>query len=108
HQTGLWGYTSYLASVNADSFRLAQRWFYQALIATGAVEGLAGWAIHRLAWDNYFIIWLFLAVLLFLPGFVYTESRLKHYLEAHDALPYDYVAPDDAPRPKRRKGFKDL
>ena len=108
HQTNFWGYTSYLASVNADSFRLAQRWFCQALIVTGALEGAAGWIIHRLSWDNFFIIWLFVAVLLFLPGFVYTESRLKQYLEAHHQLPYDYVAPDDVPKPKRRKGFKDL
>ena len=25
HQSGFWGYTSYLAGVNAESFRLAQR-----------------------------------------------------------------------------------
>ncbi|MDP0529129.1 hypothetical protein [Lacticaseibacillus paracasei] len=108
HQSGFWGYTSYLAGVNAESFRLAQRWFCQALIITGALEAGAGWLIHFLAWDNFFIVWLFLAILLFLPGFVYTETRLKHYLQAHDALPYDYVSPDDAPKPQRKKGFKDL
>ena len=80
HQSGFWGYTSYLAGVNAESFRLAQRWFCQALIITGALEAGAGWLIHFLAWDNFFIVWLFLAVLLFLPGFVYTETPMMHCL----------------------------
>ncbi len=107
HQSGFWGYVLSCRG-ECRKFSLGTTLVCQALIITGALEAGAGWLIHFLAWDDFFIVWLFLAVMLFLPGFVYTETRLKHYLQAHDALPYDYVSPDDAPKPQRKKGFKDL
>jgi len=99
----LYGYTSYLAGVNEQAFHLAQKWARQTLLLTGLILVLAGWAIRALHWDNFFVLWLFIAVLSFLPVFVQTESRLKKYLMSIDALPEDYVDPDEALKSRGRR-----
>lgn len=109
---GIFGYTSYLASVTDDGFARAQTWCRNSLFMTGLGELLLGAGIHYLQWDRFFIIWLFLAALAFLTPYLYTESRLKRYLIAHDALPDDYVDPDEALRQRsaqrqRTEGLRD-
>ncbi|KRM72994.1 SdpI family protein [Lacticaseibacillus brantae] len=101
--SSLYGYTSYLASVNETGFHLAQKWARQTLLLTGIVLVLAGWAIRCLQWDKFFILWLFIAVLSFLPVFVQTETRLKKYLISIDELPVDYVDPDEALKNRGRR-----
>jgi len=93
---GLYGYTSYLASTTAESFKLAQKWARQTLLMTGVLEIIAGLIVRQLKWENFFFIWLIVAVLLFLPVFTRTEQRLKQYLKKRGELPADYVDPDVA------------
>jgi hypothetical protein len=63
---------------------------------------LLGLFIHWLHWDNFFIIWLFLSVLLTVGIFAYVETKLKKYLIDRDELPRDYVDPDNNLAHKRR------
>ncbi|MFD1430560.1 MULTISPECIES: SdpI family protein [Lacticaseibacillus] len=109
--SSFYGYVSYLARVTDEGFVLAQKWARNALLVTGTLEIAAGAAIRALHWEGFFIIWLILAVLLFLPMFTYTESKLKQYLTAHDAMPTDYVDPDEALKARSahryRQGYRD-
>ena len=76
----LYGYMSYLASVNKDSFRLAQKIASWASIATGALAVLIGLLIHFLHADRYFFLWLLLVPLFILAPILFTEKKLQSFL----------------------------
>ncbi|KRL14303.1 hypothetical protein [Schleiferilactobacillus perolens] len=95
-------YKSYLASTNEAAFKYAQQQARNAHLIIGGGTLLLGLFIHWLHWDNFFIIWLFLSVLLTVGIFAYVETKLKKYLIDRDELPRDYVDPDNNLAHKRR------
>ncbi|WP_179395000.1 hypothetical protein [Lacticaseibacillus absianus] len=107
HVSGFYGYTSYLASITPTGYAKSQRWARQALLVTGALEVGAGLLIHQLGWDRLFLLWMIVAVFLFLPMFTYTERRLKAYLRETDQLPVDYVDPDEALKHKSKRRYEE-
>lgn len=102
----IYGYLSYLAQVNKDSFKFAQKRASYSLIAVGVLQMILGVIIYLLNWDRFFLIWLLTFYLFILIPIVYTEKSLKQFLIKRNELPHDYVDPDKIKR-KRTKGFKD-
>ncbi|ERL66374.1 hypothetical protein [Schleiferilactobacillus shenzhenensis] len=88
-------YKSYLASTNAAAYAYAQQQARNAHLAIGGGTVLLGIFIHWLHWDNFFIIWLFLSVLITVSIFAYVETKLKKFLIKRHELPRDYVDPDE-------------
>lgn len=102
----IYGYLSYLAQVNQDSFKFAQKRASWYCILFGFIQALLGVIIHYLNWDRYFLIWLLTFYLFILLPIVYTEKSLKTFLSKRHELPHDYVDPDQV-KHKRTKGFRD-
>lgn len=102
----LYGYLSYLAQVNKDSFKFAQKRASFYLILTGLIQLLLGVVIHQLKWDRFFLIWLLTFYLFIIIPIAWTETSLKKFLLKRHELPPDYVDPDKI-KHKRTKGFKD-
>ena len=102
----IYGYLSYLAQVNQDSFKFAQKRASWYCILFGFIQALLGVIIHYLNWDRYFLIWLLTFYLFILLPIVYTEKSLKTFLSKPHELPHDYVDPDQV-KHKRTKGFRD-
>src|SRR5699024_12869506 len=87
----IYGYLSYLAQVNQDSLKFAQKrasWYY---ILFGIIPALLGVIIHYLNWDRYFLIWMLTFYLFILLPIVDTDKRLKTFLSNRYELPHDYV-----------------
>ena len=102
----IYGYLSYLAQVNKESFKFAQRMASLYCILFGLIQVVIGLIIHFLNWDRYFLIWLLTFYLFILLPIVYTEKSLKKFLIKRHELPPDYVDPDKVKR-QRTKGFRD-
>lgn len=102
----IYGYLSYLAQVNKDSFKFAQRKASLYCILFGLIQVAIGVIIHYLNWDRYFLIWLLTFYLFILLPIVFTEKSLKSFLSELHELPHDYVDPDQVKR-QRTKGFRD-
>lgn len=102
----LYGYLSYLAQVNRDSFKYAQRKATLAFFVIGLIQFLLGLAIHLLNADRFFIIWLLTFYIFLLLPIIWTEKSLQKFLKKNNALPHDYVEPDKIKRHKT-KGFRD-
>lgn len=102
----IYGYLSYLAQVNKESFKFAQRRASLYCILFGLIQVVIGLIIHFLNWDRYFLIWLLTFYLFILLPIVYTEKSLKNFLLKRHELPPDYVDPDKVKR-QRTKGFRD-
>ena len=102
----IYGYLSYLAQVNKESFKFAQRRASLYCILFGLIQVVIGLIIHFLNWDRYFLIWLLTFYLFILLLIVYTEKSLKKFLLKRHELPPDYVDPDKVKR-QRTKGFRD-
>ena len=102
----IYGYLSYLAQVNKESFKVAQRRASLYCILFGLIQVVIGLIIHFLNWDRYFLIWLLTFYLFILLPIVYTEKSLKKFLLKRHELPPDYVDPDKVKR-QRTKGFRD-
>ena len=102
----IYGYLSYLAQVNKESFKFAQRRASLYCILLGLIQVVIGLIIHFLNWDRYFLIWLLTFYLFILLPIVYTEKSLKKFLLKRHELPPDYVDPDKVKR-QRTKGFRD-
>lgn len=102
----LYGYLSYLASVNEESFNYAQKWGRNYFILFGIIETLLGLLIHLLNWDRYFIIWLLTFFLFIIAPIVLTEKKLQIFLKKRNELPGDYVEPDKI-KHQKVKGFRD-
>ncbi|MBW8008953.1 SdpI family protein [Lactobacillus helveticus] len=102
----IYGYLSYLAQVNKDSFKFAQRRASLYCILFGLIQVAIGVIIHYLNWDRYFLIWLLTFYLFILLPIVFTEKSLKSFLSELHELPHDYVDPDQVKR-QRTKGFRD-
>ncbi|MBN6049892.1 SdpI family protein [Lactobacillus helveticus] len=102
----IYGYLSYLAQVNKDSFKFAQRRASLYCILFGLIQVAIGVIIHYLNWDRYFLIWLLTFYLFILLPIVFTEKSLKSFLGELHELPHDYVDPDQVKR-QRTKGFRD-
>ncbi|MGO5501352.1 SdpI family protein [Lactobacillus amylovorus] len=102
----IYGYLSYLAQVNKESFKFAQRRASLYCILFGLIQVVIGLIIHFLNWDRYFLIWLLTFYLFILLPIVYTEKSLKKFLLKRHELPPDYVDPDKVKR-QRIKGFRD-
>ena len=102
----IYGYLSYLAQVNKESFKFAQRSASLYCILFGLIQVVIGLIIHFLNWDRYFLIWLLTFYLFILLPIVYTEKSLKKFLLKRHELPHDYVDPDQVKR-QRTKGFRD-
>lgn len=102
----IYGYLSYLAQVNKESFKFAQRRASLYCILFGLIQVVIGLIIHFLNWDRYFLIWLLTFYLFILLPIVYTEKSLKKFLLKRHELPPDYVDPDKVKR-RRTKGFRD-
>ncbi|WP_251717647.1 SdpI family protein [Lactobacillus agrestimuris] len=102
----IYGYLSYLAQVNKDSFKYAQKMASFHLILFGAIQFCLGLIIYFLGWDRYFFIWLLTFYLFIIFPIVWTEKSLKRFLRKRDELPHDYVDPDKV-RHEKVKGFKD-
>ena len=102
----IYGYLSYLAQVNKESFKFAQRRASLYCILFGLIQVVIGLIIHFLNWDRYFLIWLLTFYLFILLPIVYTEKSLKKSLLKRHELPPDYVDPDKVKR-QRTKGFRD-
>ena len=101
----IYGYLSYLAQVNKESFKFAQRRASLYCILFGLIQVVIGLIIHFLNWDRYFLIWLLTFYLFILLPIVYTEKSLKKFLLKRHELPPDYVDPDKVKR-QRTKGFR--
>ncbi len=54
----IYGYLSYLAQVNKESFKFAQRSASLYCILFGLIQVMIGLIIRFLNWDRYFLIWL--------------------------------------------------
>ncbi|EEJ72357.1 hypothetical protein HMPREF0548_0776 [Lactobacillus ultunensis DSM 16047] len=102
----IYGYLSYLAQVNKESFKFAQKRASWYLILFGLIQVVIGLIIHFLNWDRYFLIWLLTFYLFILLPIIFTEKSLKAFLIKRHELPYDYVDPDQVKR-QRTKGFRD-
>lgn len=102
----IYGYLSYLAQVNQESFKYAQKVASYWLLLFGIIQVVLGVIIHLLNWDRYFLIWLLTFYLFILCPIVATEKSLKKFLQKRGQLPRDYVDPDQVKR-HRTKGFKD-
>lgn len=102
----LYGYLSYLAQVNQDSFKFAQRRASLYFLLYGFIQVCLGVLIHVFHADRFFLIWLLTFYLFIIFPVMNTEKSLKKYLLARHELPHDYVDPDKVKR-QRTKGFKD-
>lgn len=102
----IYGYLSYLAQVNQESFKYAQKVASYWLLLFGAIQVVLGVIIRLLNWDRYFLVWLLTFYLFILFPIVATEKSLKKFLQKRGQLPRDYVDPDKVKR-QRTKGFKD-
>lgn len=102
----IYGYLSYLAQVNKDSFKFAQKRASLYLLLFGAIQFALGYIIHILGWDRYFLVWLLTFYLFILFPIIWTEKSLKKFLTKRGELPPDYVDPDQVKR-HRTKGFRD-
>ena len=102
----IYGYLSYLAQVNKDSFKFAQKRASLYLLLFGFIQVLLGVCIHLLNWDHYFLIWLLTFYIFILLPIVWTEKSLKSFLQKRGELPSDYVDPDKVKK-TRTKGFRD-
>ena len=110
HPEEVVAYKSYLASTSPAAFAYAQKEARNVHLVLGGGTLLLGIFIHWLHWDNFFIIWLFLSVLITVSIFAYVETKLKKYLIKRHELPRDYVDPDEnlAYRQHHRvKGLRD-
>ena len=103
----LYGYISYLAQTNKDSFQFAQKMGARYNFLVGLVQFLLGLAIHFLGGDKYFIVWLLTFVIFIIIPFALTEKSLQKFLQSRHELPHDYVKPDDI-KHQKVKGFRDL
>lgn len=70
----IYGYLSYLAQVNKDSFKFAQKRASLYLLLFGFIQVLLGVCIHLLNWDHYFLIWLLTFYIFILLPIVWTEK----------------------------------
>ncbi|CCI82693.1 SdpI family protein [Lactobacillus hominis] len=102
----MYGYLSYLASVNKDSFAYAQKWARNYFILFGAIQIILGIIIHLLNWDKFFILWLLTFYLFILAPIILTEKKLQDFLKKRGELPHDYVEPDKI-KHQKVKGFRD-
>ena len=102
----IYGYLSYLAQVNKESFKFAQRRASLYCILFGLIQVVIGLIIHFLNWDRYFLIWLLTFYLFILAPIILTEKKLQAFLRARHELPHDYIEPDKI-KHTRVKGFKD-
>lgn len=102
----VYGYLSYLAQVNKDSFKFAQKRASLYLLLFGFIQVLLGVCIHLLNLDRYFLIWLLTFYIFILLPIVWTEKSLKSFLQKRGELPRDYVDPDKVKK-TRTKGFRD-
>lgn len=102
----IYGYLSYLAQVNKDSFKFTQKRASLYLLLFGFIQVLLGVCIHLLNWDHYFLIWLLTFYIFILLPIVWTEKSLKSFLQNRGELPRDYVDPDKVKK-TRTKGFRD-
>lgn len=102
----MYGYLSYLASVNKASFNYAQRVSRKYLVIFGALQMAIGALIHYLNWDKFFILWLLTFYFFILAPIILTEKKLQTFLRKRHELPHDYVEPDKIKR-TRVKGFRD-
>ena len=102
----IYGYLSYLAQVNKDSFKFAQKRASLYLLLFGFIQVLLGVCIHLLNWDHYFLIWLLTFYIFILLPIVWTEKSLQLFLQKRGELPRDYVDPDKVKK-TRTKGFRD-
>ncbi|WEV51871.1 hypothetical protein OZX69_04000 [Lactobacillus sp. ESL0731] len=102
----LYGYLSYLAQVNRNSFAFAQKKASMYFAFFGLLQLLIGIGIHLLKWDRYFLIWLLTFYFFILFPIVATEKSLKRFLIKRNELPPDYVDPDKV-KHERTKGFRD-
>lgn len=102
----MYGYLSYLAVTNQESFKLAQKLATKYFIIFGVIQMILGYGIYRLGWDNYFIIWLLTFYFFIIFPLIIVETKLQNYLKAKHELPHDYVKLDEIKK-KKVKGFKD-
>lgn len=102
----IYGYMSYLASVNQASFDYAQKCARKYFILFGLLQMAIGIGIHLLHWDRYFILWLLTFYLFIIFPVIMTEKKLQMFLRQRHELPHDYVEPDQI-KHKKVKGFKD-
>ncbi len=102
----IYGYMSYLASVNEASYQYAQKVARNYFMLFGLIQTLLGLGIHFLHWDRYFLIWLLTFYLFILAPIIMTEKKLQSFLRARHELPHDYIEPDKIKHTKV-KGFKD-
>lgn len=102
----IYGYLSYLATVNKDSFEFAQKSARKYFILFGLLQMGLGLLIHLLNWDKYFILWLLTFYLFIIFPVVMTEKSLQEFLRKRHELPHDYVEPDKI-KHQKVKGFKD-
>lgn len=90
----IYGYMSYLASVNEASYQYAQKVARNYFMLFGLIQTLLGLGIHFLHWDRYFLIWLLTFYLFILAPIILTEKKLQAFLRARHELPHDYIEPD--------------
>ena len=102
----IYGYLSYLAQVNNESFKFAQKRASWYLILFGLIQVVIGLVIHFLNWDRYFLIWLLTFYIFILLPIIFTEKSLKAFLIRLHELPHDYVDPDQV-KHQKTKGFRD-
>lgn len=103
----IYGYLSYLAQVNNDSFRFAQKRASIYFIISGLIQFLIGLIIHYFKLDNLFILWLLTFYFFIIFPIIGTEKSLKKFLISRHELPKDYVDPDNI-KHEKTKGFRDL
>ncbi len=73
----IYGYLSYLAQVNKESFKFAQKRASWYCILFGLIQAVIGVIIHFLNWDRYFLVWLLTFYLFILLPIVYTEKKFE-------------------------------
>lgn len=103
----IYGYLSYLAQTNQESFKFAQKMASRYCMLYGSIQIALGLLIKCLNWDRYFMIWLLTFYIFFIFPIMSTERSLKKFLLRKHALPHDYIDPDKQKR-ERTKGFRDL
>ncbi|BDR56458.1 hypothetical protein [Xylocopilactobacillus apis] len=96
----IYGYYSYLANVNEDSYQYAQKMAKLYLILCGAGQLILGIMIHILKLDRLVYLWIFAEMLLILSYYAFVEQKLTVKLKKENKFPIGYQSLDERERKK--------
>lgn len=75
----LYGYRSYRAEKDIDSWKYAQKISSRMLLLMGFIGIAVGFLLKKMGWTHFFLIEMILIVFLIVPVFTTTEEKLTAY-----------------------------